>query len=989
MRVRGLPAASLAAFALIVVACGDDPPPPPAAPDDASDAVSQDGATRPAPAPSDHARVLEQVYDAARAGTSATLAELELPPSVSRVRVAVRAIHDHLLGVRPEPPTWDDLLTALDGLARAQGGPDAAALGPLVTAWRAWTPEQRAAERELAIRSARAHEVLSGRGAPDSAALAEALRDAPRPPPMSPAGASVAMHRAAALALAAPDGLAAAAFEDAVAVGDAALRARGWGGFGALADLTARRLFRAAAQSPRAERLADLAITAYAASGDEVNVAAVYGDLAERLRGEDPVRAEGLAGAASERLRRAGIHGIATADALHRHGELLQPLGRHEKAVNSFRLALDEIASARLDPARAAPIGERLATSLFFLGRFDEALAAAAHAAAAYDQHVKSGRPRQEELRAAIDEVSAQALVELGRHADAAAAYRRASARYASLARDDVPSAGRWALRRDQLTLFAAQSLVAAKRTDEAASAVQEVLAGTGVQPEARAHAASVLREMGRIDDAERELRAAGEQGGESFADALIEERARLAGARGDLATARRLFGEALVAATNGSDEPVGWPAARVLRDWSLLEERAGRLTEASGLAGKAVVQLTNGPALELDRARKRFADLQRRRLWFRDAEKITELRLESGPAGGERGRLEALCDLFLVRLELTLQEENGAHERARESVASLPQAPIRGVAHAALEATFGGAQDRPVPVLPELPPDAPASWRLLRRVVELARRTSDANGILDEEWMRNDEPELRRWAASLERDRLGGVAVTEARRSAAPASREEIVAAAGSDLLVLVEPWGHLALVTRIHAGAEEHQFAETGDGLRALWDAANVDPAPERLAAGAASVARALAWALEPLAGAAPPRRVIFSVSPPLGPLPFDLLPWGDGVLLDACEVLTVQSGTELVRARQRAAAMVVSELGDPHATLEARHGIVRLAPIDPASRARLFATFGAGLNRGLDASAALAEAKRAFRASPGDAAAGPPRIPAWAALVLRGAP
>jgi hypothetical protein len=121
---------------LWVVACGGEPAPEPEPePEDP-------------PVTRDDEEVVRRLFRAALKKRHEPLAELELPPRVSRVRVAERALHDTLLERRGATPAFVDLLDALEALGRAKGGADADALTPLVTTWRTWTPGDIANERE-------------------------------------------------------------------------------------------------------------------------------------------------------------------------------------------------------------------------------------------------------------------------------------------------------------------------------------------------------------------------------------------------------------------------------------------------------------------------------------------------------------------------------------------------------------------------------------------------------------------------------------------------------------------------------------------------------------------------------------------------------------------------------------------------------------------------------------------------------------------------
>src|SRR6185436_5062642 len=126
------------------------------------------------------------------------LSSLALPPRCDRVRVAVRAFHDAMLDPDRSRTAMPRVLDALDALSKARGGADPGGLAPLVAAWRAWTPEQIAAEKDLEKRYRSCVDALR---APkiSAAAVAAPLGDASDAPPKSPAAAGLTMVRAAVL----------------------------------------------------------------------------------------------------------------------------------------------------------------------------------------------------------------------------------------------------------------------------------------------------------------------------------------------------------------------------------------------------------------------------------------------------------------------------------------------------------------------------------------------------------------------------------------------------------------------------------------------------------------------------------------------------------------------------------------------------------------------------------------------------------------------
>jgi hypothetical protein len=190
-------------LAALLAACGD--PETPAAGDGAAAQEAADA--RPLGPPEawvDDEAVLVAVVASAKAGAPLPPELAKLPPRVSPVRVAVRALHDHLVGVNGAAADWDALLAALDRLAAGdRTAVDRGALAPLVAAWRKWTPEERAAEAAWAEVYARRLDLLRSPEVID-ARTAAAEPKLPRPPAMSPAEASLVAVRVALAAVVTP-----------------------------------------------------------------------------------------------------------------------------------------------------------------------------------------------------------------------------------------------------------------------------------------------------------------------------------------------------------------------------------------------------------------------------------------------------------------------------------------------------------------------------------------------------------------------------------------------------------------------------------------------------------------------------------------------------------------------------------------------------------------------------------------------------------------
>jgi hypothetical protein len=964
---------ALLLLVLAASACGD--PAPAAAP-------------RPAPVAQvpfedafDDAKLDALMFDSARSGKLDALSSLKLPARCDRVRAAVHALHEHLLGAVKPPPDRAQLLAAFDALARADGGASAKALGPLAAAWRGWTDDQAAAEGALARRAAAGFEVLA-RKKIDPRSLAEAMKGSQEPPPKSPAAAQIAVLRAALLAITAPDDSAVPReVADAYTHAEDSFEALGWpGGFGSAADALAKRLLAANARSRIGTNLADRAQAAYARSGDEVRASLVFLTLSDAAeRAGDLKTAEYLAGGGRDRLVAAHGTGRELFDVMLRHGALAQRLGKQAEAARDLGVAWREAQASRLGAAECVDAAEKLATSLFYVGRLAEVRDVTAAAMKLHDDAVAAGGKPVEPSRTTLAEFAAQAALETGHLDDALRLYREAAARYAAAADADVATRQS----RDTDELFAAQAQLRAGDADGAARAIEAVTSRDGVQPGALAHAASIWREAKRFDAAEIDLTRAESMGGAALKEALIQEHARLAAARGDSAGARALFEKAVARVDKGDDKPVGWEAASVLRDWAKVEFGLGRLYEASELAGRAIVQLRDsGLDMERDRARKLYVDIERRRLWFGEAEKAAAQRIAAGPPGDDARRDDALLDVFLIRLELTLKRQKDAANRLAEAAAAFPEGWRRDAAtHVAKSVTSDERASHDSVVVP---PDAPPRWTLLRDVA-----SADGDALALAKRCGADEPELRRWAASRVDPKGGRVReAIELRRGMDDFFSKGFVDRP-DEAVLLVEPLGGRMHVLVVRGGAADADFdvADGDAGLAGFWDAVNVDPSAEHLASAAKRVSSALFTdaVVKSLDGV---KRLWVSVSEPLGPLPFDLLPFGDGLLIDRFDVLTVKSAAELARARTRAEPPMLTTLVSPYASLDTRHALVAFGTPDAKARARLFELIGAAENKGEDAATALREAKLALRAETKDAA--PAKgVPAWAVFLLRGAP
>jgi hypothetical protein len=662
-------------------------------------------------------------------------------------------------------------------------------------------------------------------------------------------------------------------------------------------------------------------------------------------------------------------------DATFRHGSLAQRLGRQPVAARDLGRAWDAARTARLGARECVDVAEKLATSLYYLGRFADARDVCVAAMKIHDDAVAAGGKSVEPSRTTLAEIAAQATLDLGHPDEAMLLYRDASARHAAAAASD-PSM--WS-RHDTDALLAAQAQLRTGDADGAVRAIDGVTSRSGVEAPARAHAASILREAKRFEEADVQLSRAEQDGGQRFKDALIEERARLAAARGDTAGARDLFARAIARVKTSDNKPAGWEAARVLRDWARMELDLGRLYEASDLAGRAVVELREaGLDVELDRARKLYVDIERRRLWFGEAAKAADQRLAALPPGDDARRDDAMLDLLLIRTDLYVRTDEAVPQQITDTVGMFPAGWKRDLAKQYVDAavTDNGFNSRDVVAVP---PGAPARWTLLH---DVASGRGDADEIAKR--CGAEEPELRRRIAPrvrskfLNTDLLRRADISPSWSS--PAADEAFVYVDRQFLLTFVS-------VVRGEILSAGH-WSVRDPGLADFWDAAFVDPSPAHLTAAATRVSAALfpPDVVKKLDGV---KRLYISVSEPLGPLPYDLLPFGDGLLIDRFEVITVNSLTELTRARKLPEPPLLATLVSPYASLDERHALVVFGTVDPKARTRLFELIGKFQNEGKDAASALHAAKLALRAEWKPDPKAPPAVPAWAAFLLRGAP
>ena len=76
-------------------------------------------------------------------------------------------------------------------------------------------------------------------------------------------------------------------------------------------------------------------------------------------------------------------------------------------------------------------------------------------------------------------------------------------------------------------------------------------------------------------------------------------------------------------------------------------------------------------------------------------------------------------------------------------------------------------------------------------------------------------------------------------------------------------------------------------------------------------------------------------------------------------------------------------------PDGSLTARYALVNVAPVTPEERTRMREAIADAMAQGMDVCSAVHTAKLRLRDTWKPPKKGPPKIPVWAAFVLRGAP
>ncbi len=604
-----------------VAACRDDssaaPPGAPAA--DVADPAAPAAAPL-SPDELDDDEVVRLVIEAAATGDPAVVPP-RLPASVSRTRAGVVALHDALLSRRGDPPRRDALFAALDALARAEGGADAATLAPLVAAWRGWSDADFATETELARSLSIATSSLSLPQAPGADGLAELAKRAAAAgaaPSKSPGAAGIAFVRYAALALGDAGSEVSPQQDAAFREACEAFEGLGWpGGFALLAEPLANLLLQRDPVGVRGNALWSNAADAYRASGDLYRAGAMYLDRAratwsgeasaERLR-----RAVAFATTGRERVVASGATGPALVEAYQVEATLLQALGRHADAIAAAEGALQAaVGESVLLGHETARLRLLQAVSHFRLGRHEKALELAQNVADSVRGEQEGGDDEPRRILAEALETAGEAALAAGHAQDAARAFESAAAQHAAFAERDGDAAEARAA--DTARLLRARALSRGGDTAAARAAVHAIVSGRAQSPALLALAADVLLDADAVDDAAQIVAQCEAALPPERRVVLGELRGRIAAARGDVAAARAEFQAALDHITGGDGEAHGWPAARVLDVWSEVEARAGERGQAAALVAQAISHiLDTGLDGELTRLRVRLDELRR-----------------------------------------------------------------------------------------------------------------------------------------------------------------------------------------------------------------------------------------------------------------------------------------------------------------------------------------------------------------------------------------
>lgn len=1009
----------LALVSLIGAGCGKDGDPAPAAPapdgDPTAAPAGDDALARPDGPESlwmDDRYVVSLVHRAARAGDAESIAALDLPARVSRMRVAVRCLEDTLLHREGSAPDLDALLKVLTALSRAAGGAEALPLTRALPLWSAWTAQEREREALLAGHCVR---VLAGI---DS--FPEAPAEAPGPAPRdegaagSPFAPLVPLGRALSMVLAEKRPVEPKGFAAELKSCRQRYEALGWpGGHGMVCERWARRFSAPPfTLSPVRTRLVDEASVSYAQSGDAVREALTLALRAriDRSLADGPLRNESLTNAA--RLAQQALMRIETvptrgaerldvalvaADIAHAAGDFESGA---ESAARASEWALED--GAPLQARLSAAVIEsacRLRT-----GAFDRAVATAEAAIAVAGADAGARNPTEVRTLATLAQNVAMAQLYAGAYAAAATAFDRAGR--LEQASGNAPGAQRAQV----------QALDAAWRVEEPGerlARVDALVAGQGVSPVVLAEAAWLFLDHRDIERAARLI--ARFDGAPPRAAGVL--RGRLAALRGETEAARAQYAAAERDLVGGRDGRMGLSVARILTAASELEESDGDLASAAWQAYRAVFHLEQtGQPAELHAALCRLIRLERLRLEFGSALANAARRTRLGLAATQPGAALAVHGQLRAQIEAALAVPLDDQQRARvvESCGvAFPEGAERtfacGIARALLlDDAHIAAGLEPPSHDPRFAPLADLAALLARRD-ELAPARFVAEALALARRMPEDEPEVRRLAVSLALRRLvpadralefdprgatvaDGVspdsllALLDLRRGLGVASMAGLLATLEDGAVFrVVEPLGVEFLLFTVDSGAATlrrvggaSELPAYRDELADLTSQTPLNrPSWERLLDRAR---RAREFALEGLDAA---HRVTLSIGKPVGPLPLDLGAPGASV---GPRIWIAKCAAEVVEAAERTASARLTVLELPDSPLRTRQALTPLALVDPEAQKALVEDVQRRLAAGDSVTDAVDRSRDALRAA--WKPAGAPRVPLWAALVLRGA-
>ncbi len=981
---------------LTLGACGDDrgDPVPPLAPP-----VVESGGVAPVipeienPERLDEETLLEIVHGVAATAAPEILRGFELPPRVSRARVAVAALHEHLGGRRT--PAADDaqMFAALRALAALPGGAEASVDVPrMVELWSKWSPEERAAESELGQVGWLATTALSSTEPPG----AEGLRmlaergGAVTAPPHSPAAGVVPLLHLAASTLEREEGTFSKEHDARLTESAGLFAQAGWpaGGAPFLAHLAAH-LVRRSETDLRSIRVFEAALSSYIQHGDPLRAGLFLVDRAQAVTREtDPRRALSIVERGKMLVEESGALGVERFHVLDVHAGLLQTVGRHADAVTSATAALSRVDQDNIHVLDAAAVRGVRAVSLFRLGLYERAYTDAGAVAESLSGSAPEG------LRAHVMETAAQAAYELGRYDRASELYREAASVHGRKA--DTDRTHRW--QRDADLVRAAGALSKAGCGTQAAKEVRALLAAASQPPAVLALSAAALIDAADLDGAAQVVEQAEASLGRARRDALGEVAGRLFAARGEFPAARERFSAALSYATQGRRGAQGPTAASILVSWADAEEADDYPLRALRLRERAAAHLAGGgsPGLS-DQIRVEIIRLARLLNERGTAQHCAVLRVAQAHFENEDALIDAHIDRFLTTSDMyfagieRVPDPSGVmppsyREVALEQVGEFPVEDAR-----ALLKSYSEGSGR----MPALKYDSPRLGALdhlvrageIETALQPDKDVNDWAGIADE--FGAVDPEMRRRAVEFGIRRALTHRDAAAARTLLPLAdayagqspRETQMYTSTLERAVLVAPLvvGQSELVVRLDAdGPTVEQAAGLGDALNLLLAAAlRGTRADVEQAAGALGAAFP-AGTLDVAEG----ESLVLLVDEPYLRAPWDLVPVNGRLLLERAPLSVVTCAAEWIDRHE----LPATEGPPPFEERYVPRARSALVPVRGGAQATdaLAAAFEREFAKDKDAAAALRRAKLELRAADTSREGA---VPAWASLLLRG--